>query len=477
MIGDLLALMPLAGLVVITTVFSELAVRKSWIPYWISRKILHIVAIGSCAIAPYFLENHKVLIAIVLPAWLLLLWLVSGKQLMREENGRPAWGIVWFPPAYLLLLAITKTNASFFVVYPMLVLAIADPLATIFGKCFAKRHYQLTGEPKSFIGNLGCILGFILVVLICYAYEGGNWPPAMAWPTIVAGAVLISVAEALGSYGKDNFYVPLLSLPIFALLHCYSQPPLVFPTLVLATVPFVIWAFRRQSLTLAGALSAGILGVLSGSFAGKIGLLPLLLFFASSIAIGKLFPHHIPIGDDKHGKARDAFQVLANGGPFGLLAVVYGIVLLCPHFFEPSAQMGEFRVDFTGAESWVLAAMLVSMATATADTWSSEFGQYFAGKTYDLLRLKVVDPGLSGGVSWAGSLAGLLGASLIAISGYFLLPAFQLKEFFFITLLGFGGMLVDSLLGSAFQRQYFDGSQWSDQPIGHAKGSIQEIPR
>ncbi|MEL6141284.1 MAG: DUF92 domain-containing protein, partial [Bacteroidota bacterium] len=53
--------------------------------------------------------------------------------------------------------------------------------------------------------------------------------------------------------------------------------------------------------------------------------------------------------------------------------------------------------------------------------------------------------------------------------------AFQLKEFFFITLLGFGGMLVDSLLGSAFQRQYFDGSQWSDQPIGDAKGSIRGI--
>ena len=331
---------------------------------------------------------------------------------MREENGRPAWGIVWFPPVYLLLLATTKVGGAFFVVYPMAVLAIADPLATILGKSFAKKHYQLTGEPKSLIGNLGCALGFIVVILLCYGYEDGSWPPLTAWPTILTGALLVSVVEALGSYGRDNFFVPILSLPILVLLHCYGRPSLTFPLLMLAAIPFVYWTYRRRSLTLVGALTAGILGVICGSFAGKLGLIPLVFFFVSSTLIGKIFPHHSSAGDAKQGKARDAFQVLANGGPFGLLAFAYGMMLSCADFFW----------TYAGAEVSISTAMLVGMATATADTWSSEFGQYTAGKTFDLLRLKTVAPGLSGGISFVGSLAGLFGAGCMALLGFLLIP-------------------------------------------------------
>ncbi|NJO86868.1 MAG: DUF92 domain-containing protein [Lewinella sp.] len=32
-----------------------------------------------------------------------------------------------------------------------------------------------------------------------------------------------------------------------------------------------------------------------------------------------------------------------------------------------------------------------------------------------------------------------------------------------IVLLGWGGMWIDSLLGATLQRQYYDGSRWSDQ--------------
>ena len=57
--------------------------------------------------------------------------------------------------------------------------------------------------------------------------------------------------------------------------------------------------------------------------------------------------------------------------------------------------------------------MGVSMAAATSDTWSSEIGIYFKGKTFDIFKMRPVPPGVSGGMSRYGTLAGILGSAFI----------------------------------------------------------------
>lgn len=468
MLPDLIALWPLALLVLLTTLFTEWAVHAKVLPYWISRKILHIIAVGSCAFAPYYVSNHFILIAVVLPAWLLLLVLVSSKKLMLDENGRPAWGIVWFPLAYLLLLLFSSQPEQ--VAFPMLILATCDPAATIFGKLFGQTTtYQLTGETKSLVGNLAFFSCFLIVSLCFFNLERFLIFPWI-FMLIIAG-LLLTVAEALGSYGKDNLYIPILAAALFSAGGIYYSDGYVLIFILVAAYPFYRFTTHRNSLSPGGVFAAILLGTTTVIVAGSLFLIPLLLFFGSSVAIGKFLPHQVS-SDPKNKQPRDATQVICNGGMYLLVCLLYNYV----HTNSINIDQ-HFWLDFNVAEftsmsnGWmrvklprVTSLALISIAVSTADTWASEVGQYFRQPTYDFLRFKRVEPGLSGGVSISGTMAAIIGSMLIASLGFLFNFHYDWVDFATVTSAGFIGMLIDSVLGGLLQRQYYDGTRWSDTP-------------
>lgn len=193
-----------------------------------------------------------------------------------------------------------------------------------------------------------------------------------------------------------------------------------------AALAFAAWTVRAGKLTLTGAAAAVVLAATVTFSAGPEWLLPLFVFFLSSVAIGRLLPVRFDAGDEKDLRPRDAVQVLCNGGIYGVLS-----------FLDVSPTL-----------------LLVPLAVATADTWASEVGKYFRRPTYDILRLGRVPPGLSGGVSGAGTLAGAVGATLLAGCGIWLAPVFSVTDWLTASGWGFAGMVVDSVLGSALQARY-----------------------
>ncbi|OAV42812.1 hypothetical protein A3850_016395 [Lewinella sp. 4G2] len=184
---------------------------------------------------------------------------------------------------------------------------------------------------------------------------------------------------------------------------------------------------------------------------GSFYLLPLLVFFGSSTLIGKFLPSQQVAADDNHGKARNAIQVLANGGLYAIVAILSYL-----HVLRADKELGDIilMVPTTPDDAYYYA-LYVLAAIATADTWSSEVGQYFSQPTYDLLRGKKVPPGLSGGVSVSGSVAGLAGSFLIALLSL-IDPRLTGSQVLMITCAGFLGMLIDSLLGASLQSTYYD---------------------
>ena len=189
---------------------------------------------------------------------------------------------------------------------------------------------------------------------------------------------------------------------------------------------------KNKLLTTYGASAAIGIGMSVIVMAGIEWLIPLFFFFGSSVLIGKNFKTKSNKSDKKHGKPRDKFQVISNGLPYAVSSFFF---IVAP---DISALM-----------------MGVSMATATADTWSSEIGIYFKGKTYDIFKMRPVAAGVSGGMSLSGTVAGLIGSALVAvICSYIFFERFNPMYFNVVAVFGFVGMCLDSFLGSFFQIKY-----------------------
>jgi uncharacterized protein (TIGR00297 family) len=179
--------------------------------------------------------------------------------------------------------------------------------------------------------------------------------------------------------------------------------------------------------------------------AGTIGTTLLLLtFFLTSVGLSRAGrARKRALVDSAKGGPRDAWQVAANGGVATVCIVVWAVA-------NRGVELSAWFVAFAGA-----------YAAATADTWGTEIGTLAALPPRSILTGKPLATGLSGGVSTAGTAAEVAGAVLIALltplALLLALPGTAVTVHGLAGLLlpvfagGFGGALIDSLLGATLQ--------------------------
>ena len=105
----------------------------------------------------------------------------------------------------------------------------------------------------------------------------------------------------------------------------------------------------------------------------------------------------------------------------------------------------------------------ISFAAANADTWATELGILNKKNPLSLRTFKRVAKGTSGAVSLFGTLSAFIGSMLIGIFatlGFSFLNIGELsfeyiKAFQLVTLGGFIGSLIDSILGATVQGVYY----------------------
>ena len=428
-----------AAVAVLTLAMDRVDRRARW-PQWLSRKVLHVGAVGACALAPLLLHELVTLTMVVVVAEAALLIAVGSGRLFREASGRPGWGIALFPLPYLaLLLLFPAPDHRWLIALPMAVLALSDAAAAIIGTLVRSPRYHLTTDRKSLAGSAAFAFTTTVLMLL--------WPsPLQALPLhqLLAVAVLLSLllaaAEALGSAGWDNVWVPAGTAALLVAIHygdALQHLGAAWITVGCA-VPFAWLSVRKGWLTSGGAVSAALLGCAVVWAQGPQWIIPLVVFFASSTLLGRLARATRATSDAKHGRPRDAEQVWSNGGVYLAAALL---------LTDELAHLG----------------MIVSMAIATADTWASEIGMAVRGTTLDLRTGRLVPPGLSGGISSAGTLGAVAGAVVLALTAAMLIHATPtlLAQ---IIAWGVAGMVVDSLLGAWLQVRYHaaDGT-WHDQ--------------
>jgi uncharacterized protein (TIGR00297 family) len=190
-----------------------------------------------------------------------------------------------------------------------------------------------------------------------------------------------------------------------------------------------IAAYRTRSLDASGALGAFAVGTATYGSLGLPGAAVLLAFFAPSIVlsrVGKSRKRIALVDVDKTG-ARDGAQVAANGGVAAACAIAACFV------------DRRFTVAFAGA-----------FAAAAADTWATEIGTLVKQPPRSILTFERIATGLSGGVTFAGTVAECAGAAFVAAVAYI---AFGTTPRTCAAIAGGGiaGAVLDSVLGASLQ--------------------------
>ncbi|MGY4536626.1 uncharacterized protein (TIGR00297 family) [Mucilaginibacter sp. UYNi724] len=190
-------------------------------------------------------------------------------------------------------------------------------------------------------------------------------------------------------------------------------------------------SYKAGKLTLAGAVTGGVVAALVYLGTGYIGIAMLAMFFLLSILATSYKKEEKRNLSDEHPEKRDARQVLANGG----LPAILGLLA----FIMP--------------ENTLLATILMAaaFASATADTLSSELGIIYGKRFYNITTFKADERGRDGVVSIEGILIGLGGSVIIAL--IFALNFGLNSLFLSIIIAGTVGNLTDSVLGAVLERR------------------------
>jgi uncharacterized protein (TIGR00297 family) len=213
---------------------------------------------------------------------------------------------------------------------------------------------------------------------------------------------------------------------------------------VLVAFSAVLYAYAKRKINTPAFLGTLTLGVLIlllfGLEFGYVGLLALFAFFLFGNLVTRYkYDKKLELGVAEGNKGmRGISNVLGNGLSPLIFAALYAV--------SSQSQSTLFVLGFSG-----------SVATACADTFSTEIGQA-EGEPRLITTLEKVPVGTNGGVSLSGFGASLLGSALISLVCLLFLGSSALTDrgavFFLVCLLaGFLGCVIDSIFGATVENR------------------------
>ncbi|HYW32365.1 MAG TPA: DUF92 domain-containing protein [Gemmatimonas sp.] len=237
-----------------------------------------------------------------------------------------------------------------------------------------------------------------------------------------------------------------------------SPAPLFLALVVTGAVAAAAYAAR--SLTRGGAIAAFAVGASALARAWGWGAFLIAWFVLASVLsrVGRTRKLQRTDGIIAKGDRRDAMQVLANGGVFGVLALASSIG-------DISTLGGPLRAESMSAGA---AAALVA---AGADTWGTEIGTLRGGQPWSIRSWTPVPVGTSGAISLAGTVASAIGALLLALiaAAFDVIPP---GAALLVAACGFAGAAADTLVGAWWQeRRWCNGCGMETEQAVHRCGA------
>jgi uncharacterized protein (TIGR00297 family) len=414
----------------------------------LKRKLVHI-GVGAFALLLRYLTWPEA--AVMAAAALLFNWQVlprlGGRALWRETEhgaGYPI-GILLYPLSVLaLVLAFREELWMVAAVWGLL--AVGDGTATIVGQ--AVGGPRLPWNPhKSWSGFAAFVVlgGVAAALLSVWTLEMPLRAAGSLWivTIIVPVALLCALAESAPTTLDDNLTVPLVGGIAIALLAradftiFFGDPGVGRRAAVglAVNVAIAALAYLARSIDRAGAISAVVIGTVITAGLGLRGLAVMIAFFVVGSAVTKLgyrLKAQRGIAQEKGG-ARGWRNAWANGAVPAALALLAG--------FAPPDERALFALAYAAA-----------VATAAADTCSSEVGKAYGRRTFLITTFEPVPPGTEGAVSLEGTVGGLIGALVVAGVGT-AAGLYGPGAAVMVAIAGLLGSLAESLLGTVAERR------------------------
>lgn len=383
---------------------------------------------------------------------------VFNWQVLPRVGGRGMWrgadvargypvGILAYPLAVLGLVLVFRDRLHL-AAAGWGILAVGDGMASLVGQ--AVGGPRLPWNPRKGWAGFAAFVAFgasAAALLWAWVARLPLDPGAAHWPRTLGVALALAVAcalvESVPTTLDDNVTVPLavaLVLPLFAL----AEPALLLADPLLprrlaaglaVNGAIAVPAFLARSVDLGGAVSAVVVGTAITAGLGLPGLALMVAFFvlgSAATRLGYRVKAARGIAQEKGG-ARGWRHAWANGGVPALLAVLAGMA-------PP------------GLRDLLAIAYAAAVATAAADTCSSEVGKAWGRRTFLVTTLRPVPPGTEGAVSLEGTLGGFAGALAVGATGV-AVGLFGWPVALLVAVAGLLGSLAESLLGTVAERR------------------------
>jgi uncharacterized protein (TIGR00297 family) len=421
----------------------------------VARKLVHVGCVGFAFLLRFMSPAEAAGMALIafLFNWQVLPR-IGGRSLWRGDDvakGYPL-GILLYPLA-VLALVLWFWTALWMAAAVWAILAVGDGMAALVGQALGGPRLPWN-ERKGWIG-FAAFVAFGTVAAAALIAWTSRLPLSIdAWhaPRTLGVAFFLAltgaVVESLPTSLDDNLTVPLtgaLTLPLLA----QADPGLLlgdpdFPRRLLVGLVvnalIALPAGLARAIDLAGALSAVAIGTVVTACLGLPGLALLVVFFVIGTAATRLgYAGKAARGiAQERGGARGWRHAWANGAVPAFLALM---AALAPPLLH----------------DLLVLAYAAAVATAAADTCSSEIGKAYGRRTVLITSLRPVPAGTEGAVSLEGTLAGLGGAALVAFAGSGL-GLYGAGAATLVAAAGLLGSLAESLVGTFAERRGWMGN-------------------
>ena len=405
----------------------QLLGKKTKLQKEIIRKIQHLLTSVAWLLGAIFFGQTIHIIIINLLGFIALTYATFSNKLnfISRDDCEKSYGLMYFGLGTLLAIIIgvyIVPELFLLTSIPYYCLAFADGLAPLIVRLFKNRNIKIT-EGKSLVGSLSIFFISFLVVLFINSILDIKFKISF----MLAIACFCMVLELFGEKGLDNLLIELGLLGLLILNH-YNLVTLPVLISIISAPIILILALIKKSITLSAAIMGLVMSLSISIFAGSSLLLLLLLLFLLSEIVSKII-RKIKGSNNKNSR-----------GFKQIFSITFVAILLSILFYIYENKI-------------LIYTAYLAIIGQLADSMASDIGSLSKKKPIDIIKLKKVENGTSGGITFIGTLAALI-TSILGGVIVVVFEGFILKTFIIIIVLGFIGTLIDSIFGSLLQVKY-----------------------